>query len=379
MSHSESEEIVGLRPEVRWNLKRRLPGFVFAVSVAGLGGFLGGLMMSWGPQYLSIHVTEAVQEIPMQAASASVRTPPPVEVVFTPESTEEVESLPEGAEARLVVQSKKHSYVLLAQGADPATMGTGKKRVSGKDFRFTLTQKVKEDSLTPETGLWRERELTLFSKRGYVCSARVAEFVLLQQSDEEGDDPRSVLRDWDPMGVSLAARLEPIRGNCKAAAWARDASLPAPALGYVGKASKETRRLARTTFRQDKAWRELQSEFRAGGGQGKWDEQFDSKPTVRSLRGPSEELIFVAVNTEGCGEFGAALSALYRVGAEGELEELANLGFMTDVALTADIDLDGDLDLIGYGDRSDVALVEQQEGTLHELFRSSALMNYCGC
>jgi hypothetical protein len=375
MSHSESEEIVGLQPEVRWNFRRRLPGVVFAVTVAGLGGFLGGLMMSWGPQYLSIHVTEAVQDTPMQVASVEAPVPPPE--VSVSESAEEVEPLPTGAEARLVVHSKKHSYVLIEEVVDPS-IGIGKKRVRANDFRFTMTQDIHQGSVTPEMLLWGDRELTLFGKRGYLCNARVGAFQLLQQSDEDTDDVKEVSREWDGNSAHLVARLEPLRGSCKQATWARDVGLPAPALGQVGKAGKSMRKRARAAFRSGADWNQLQNEFKSQGGKGRWDSQYGSTPVVRTLRGPAEELVFVGVNTEGCGEFEAALGSVYRVAADGQLEEIERETFITDVSLAADFDADGDLDFISHSSDGARALV-YQGATLREELRSHVIVNYCGC
>lgn len=372
-----------LWPEVQWNLGQRLPSILFAITVAGIGGFVGGYLMSYGPQYINLHLTQANYESePSQGGAGPVPMPMPVAIHVAPatgaQSVVPDEPLPEGAEARLVMQGRKRSYVVLDSSPDP-TWGKGKKRVRGDDFEFTLTQPLAEEHTSAELEEWRGRELDLYSAKGYACSAKVVGFELLQKSFEEGSDGESVYRQFEPGLFQLVARVEPTRGLCGSALWARDASLPAPAVGRLVRTKKALRRLAKTSFRESAQWQAIQKDFLKQGGKGKWDSVWDSTPSIQSLRSSVEELILVSSDTADCGDFGGTLSLLYRVEADSSLTHIPSPElYLRELQASADVDGDGDLDLIGTSHGSDTLLVGQG-AKLQEQQRSHVLINYCGC
>lgn len=384
MSQQSSNSSQPLRPEVLWNLRGRLPALLFAVSVAGIGGFVGGSIMSYGPHYVNVHVTEAFDSgevAPVAepvAAAIPVAVEPPNEIVAQPALEAAELALPAGAEARLVMQGKNTSYIVL-DSSPKVQWGAGAKRVRGADFEFTLTQDLDPDFTTPEIALWRDREVTLFSTTGYSCSATVSDFQLLQKSFEDGDGSDSVFKEFEPGLFQLVARVEPIRGNCANAVWARDASLAPPAIGRVGRTKKALRRLAQSEFRGSPDWKALQKRFAKEGGKGKWDSLWDTAPTIRSMRGASEELVMVSASGGNCGEFEGQLSIFYRVEEDGSLSQIASGKLnLEDVAAAADIDADGDLDFIGSRYRSDTLLV-RQNAQLENESSSQVLINVCGC
>ncbi len=386
MSQPASETNPSLRPEVMWNLRGRLPSLLFAISVAGIGGFVGGSIMSYGPHYVNVHITEANDSGEMERASAAdpvtavvaVAVQPAAQVEVKPATKTSEKVLPKGAEARLVMQGKNRSYIVL-DSAPQAAWGIGAKRIRGKDYEFTLTQDLAPEFTTSEIEAWRDREVTLYSPTGYACSARVSDFQLLQKSYEEGDDGASVYQEFETGLFQLVARVEPVRGNCGSALWARDASLAAPAIGRVGRVKKALRRKARQEYRETIEWKALQKRFVKEGGKGKWDSIWDTGPTIRSMRGVSEELIMVSSNGGYCGEFEGALSVFYRVDERGSLARIASGEvYLGDVSAAADIDADGDLDFIGGRFRGNTLLFRQDE----ELVLESSvdmLINFCGC
>jgi hypothetical protein len=386
MSQQSSESSQPLRPEVQWSLRGRLPALLFAISVAGIGGFVGGSIMSYGPHYVNIHVTEAFDRGEMRRASVAepvgavvaVAVETPDEVVAQPAPKAAEVALPAGAESRLVMQGKNRSYLVL-DSSPKVHWGAGAKRVRGADFEFTLTQALDPDFVTPEIALWRDREVTLFSATGYSCTAKVSDFQLLQKSFEDGDGRESVFREFEPGLFQLVARVEPLRGNCAPAVWARDASLAPPAIARVGRAKKALRRLAESKFRASPDWKALQKRFAKEGGKGKWDSLWDTAPTIQSMRGASEELVMISATGGNCGEFEGALSIFYRVEQDGSLSQIASGKLnLEDVAAAADIDADGDLDFIGSRYRSETLLV-RQNAQLEKESSSQVLINVCGC
>jgi hypothetical protein len=368
---------------VQWNLRGRLSALLFAISVAGIGGFVGGSIMSYGPQYVHVHLTEVFHHsdaepatVAESVAAQSVEVPAAKVAPVVDEPAEQL--APHGAEARIVMQGKNRSYLVL-HSAPEEGWGIGPKRVRGDDFAFTLTQALAPKFATPEIAAWRDTEVTLFSATGYVCSAKVVDLLLLQKSLEGGGDGSSVHREFEKGLFQVAARVEPLRGNCSAAVWARVASLPAPAIGRVGRTKKGLRQKARKEFRKTLDWQALQKRFVKDGGAGKWDSLWDTAPTVQSLRGASEELVMVSAEGGDCGEFEGGLSVFYRVSEDGSLERIASEDLsLGEVVATADIDSDGDLDLIGSRDRSQTLLVRQKQKLVTES-SSDALINVCGC
>ncbi len=381
MSNKDSKASRPLRPEVHWATTNRLPALLFAISVAGIGGFLGGALMSYGPQYLNIYVTEAYEtgekEQAVALAALDVVSESPIQ---EPEEApiEQAAALPEGADARLVMHAKHKSYVVL-DSSPKAEWGTGRVRVSGDGFEFDLTQDVDPQLAREETARWLGRELSMYNGSGYVCRVKVTGFELLQKSFEDGVDQNSMSREFYEGGFQMVAGLEVMRGKCGSAVWARDASLPAPSIGRLVRTSKAERALARKHFRRSAAWKVTQKRFRADGGQGKWDRQWDAGPLVRTMRGAEEELILVSANTAGCGEPGGALAALFRVEDDKSLSEIDGGGvYIHSISAGADIDGDGDLDLIGASTSSDTVLVKQAPSLVVES-RSYTNINFCGC
>lgn len=371
-----------LRPEVQWNLPSRLPALLFAVAVAGVGGFMGGLLTSYGPRILNVHVTEAFHGDPVEQAAVLSEVEPAATLEPAVIEPEEVlvatEELPLGAEARLVMHGKAKSYVVL-NPAPESSWGTGPKRVRGDDFAFTMTQKVPNDVLGPEILAWQGRQLSLYSTRGYTCTATVGAFALLQNSFEDDDSGDSVTREFIEGTFQLVAELEPLRGRCKAAVWARDAALPAPSLGHVARPTKSIRRHALRSYRQSPIWKKLQRKFNREGLKGNWDQMFDSNPTILSMRSASEELVLVSANQAGCGEFDGTLSLVFQVQPDGSLRELdSSEVFVAEVTASADIDGDGDLDFVGSGSYSDTLLVKQGPA-LSIASKTDVLVNVCGC
>lgn len=387
MSLTPSESKPSLRPEVQWNLRKRLPSLLFAIAIAGIGGFVGGYLTSVGPHYLNIHVTEAFTsgepdrgsaELTVARVPSAVQVEPAIEAPAEEVALPAAQVAPEGAEARLVMQGKNRSYVVLNPAPD-ATWGTGAKQVRSDDFEFTVTQGLASEFTTPELERWRGRELVLYSAAGYACSARVTDFELLQKSFEDGSEGSSLTRTFLAGSFQLVARVKPIRGSCKSAIWARDASLPAPALGNLGTARRSLRRLVRKEFRQSPAWQAIQKRFLNEGNRGNWDSLFDSPPTIRSMRAAAEELVLISANTASCGEFDGTLSMLYRVEPDGGLTQLeSNELYIEDLKASADIDGDGDLDFIASPQQYQTILVKQDPDLKIET-TSSVLINYCGC
>lgn len=371
---------VELRPE-----RRPVSGILFGISLAVLGGFLGGVITNYGPTYLHLHLTQAhlqpVAQTPeVVYVKAEPKSIPDKFEVETP-APDAKSNLPENAEARLIVDSGSQHYILLSADAKSKWAGAKSqlRRHSQKDgMVHTYVQKAGESLIPSEFLSWKNRKVSLYDSKGFRCTANIGQFVLLQQVADDFPDDKVVT--WDnPDSIVLAAQLKGSQGRCANAIWARDSSLPAPAIARHTKASGALRKLAKKTFRTSSDYQAIQKDFRKDGKKGPWDQfEFDSLQ-MNLVTGSSETLLRISAAVGGCGYFGAELSQLYRVSKDNTLTRIASEGYELDSIDTAvDFDGDGDLDFVVSGEGWDYALVKQ-DSQLRELMRNPVSVYMCRC
>lgn len=363
--------------------KQRSNRIAIALLLTGLGGFMGGMLTSYGPTYLNIHLAEPVLA-PHRAATTSPVAP--MQQVALPsihEPAPVVEaSVPAAAEGRLVIHSHDRAYLVLQTSAPKAWgKSTIRKRVDKDGFLSTLSQDVRVSSVPAELLAYRDREFVLHDAGGYVCTATAGPLKLLQQRASDYEPDATGPQEWDEYANEplLVSELAATSGRCKDALWARDASLVPAAIGRVSAATGAGKREARAAFRATAEYKTLQAGFVAEGGTGRWDASDRGTSTITSINSAREELVFIGTQAGGCGDFEAQVGMVFRRDARGELERVpSEQGLMLAVDAAADLDGDGDLELITTGDGLDRSLMHQSEGFVEDT-RSAISIYFCRC
>ncbi len=360
-------------------------GLLTSIVIAALGGFVGGVLIEHGPPYFNIHVTqpvlgdsgtdsEFVSVVPGPYAYQSEPKIPTSE----PEPAPEPELLAASAEARIAIQDGKNAYLVL-QAKAPTTWGTGRIMASTEDEMLTTLRQATLDSAVPvDQKAWLGATVTLYDVQGFACSGMVTSLELVEQFAGDGLTNEG----WDEYadGPLLAARITPEKGSCSGATWGRHSELEAPSIGRLSRGTKAERREARRAFRSTKAYRKFQKEFLADGQKGKWDTYWDGDLTIRVIRSPEQELVFVEAQVGGCGEFEAQLGTLFERQADGTLKALSSDNpFLGDIESCADIDGDGDLDFITHGDGFNRSLMRRDDNGLTTQSSSEVGIYYCRC
>ncbi len=357
--------------------KRDTSSLLFGISLAVLGGFLGGVITSYGPTYLNVHVTQPV----LQRGTKNVakRDSPQAKAVVTPAPVD-VAPLGKDANARLVVYDGPQAFVVLQNQASQEWAAKGSaivQRPVKEEFSVhTYTQRVSTSALPQPLAQWQGQSLQLFDSKGFKCSARVDSFYLLEQIL----DPFDKGEDWNNPGeLMLVAALTPSSGRCGDALWARDARLPFPSLARHTKATRSLRKAARNAFRSSSAHKALQAQYRKEGHRGHWDQMDFDSISIQLFSGPSEQILSISASVGGCGDFAGSLQQLYRVQPDQSLTAipLPEHLEMGTIEAAVDVDGDGDLDFIAQSvwDRS---IVEQSSKTRKTL-TSSVQSDMCPC
>lgn len=378
-SYSNLQQATALQP------KRRSNRILFSLLVAFVGGFLGGVLTSYGPTFLNVHLTQPVLSADHvssidEESRQSEKSVDSTRVFDSAPASGEATALAAKGDARLVIHAHGRSYLLVEDLAS-ANMGIGDiERVRGSDdFITTLRQKVRESKIPATYQDYRDHHFALNDAQGFSCTASTGPLMLLQQiaTDFEGVDDEQ--QGWDEYGGApmLVAELITIRGTCKDAIWARDVNLPPADIGRITLANKSLRRTARAVFRASKTYNDQQTLFEFQQGTGRWDA--NAHTTFTSISSAAEDLVLVSVQVGGCGEFEAQEGIVFRVQPDGALDAIAlHKGLILQVDAAADIDGDGDLDLMTTGDGFDRSLVRQGDELTVEA-HSAVSIQYCRC
>tara|TARA_R110002073_G_scaffold123819_5_gene267801 strand:+ start:89092 stop:90213 length:1122 start_codon:yes stop_codon:yes gene_type:complete len=357
-------------------------GIMASVVIAALGGFVGGLLIEHGPTYFNVHVSQPVLgESQVHSDFVSATPTPFLEPALHTNAQPDAEPavLAAGAEARIVVHDDARSYLVL-QAKAPKVWGTGAIALSSGENQMlsTLSQSIDLAKLPTEQAAWLGASVTMYDDQGFACSGTVDSLALLEQFAGDGMSEGG----WDEYGEGplLVARISPDKGSCAEASWGRHAALSAPSIGRLSKGTKADRREARRAFRSTPAYRKFQKEFLADGQKGKWDAYWDSELTIRVIRSPEQELVFVEAQVGGCGEFEAQLGTLFERKADGTLHALSSENsFLADIEAAADIDGDGDLDFITQGDAYNRALMRRDDSGLTTQSENNVGIYFCRC
>jgi len=235
-----------------------------------------------------------------------------------------------------------------------------------------VARTVDARKLPPELAAYRGKRLQLHGKAGLACEADVTSFNFLGRVrphfgtvalwDGKGEPKTAPISDgeiardaWELSGSGgrmLVARVEPVKGSCDAALWARVAvaDKAAPELAEAAPADDATRDRALDALRKLPAYAELQKEFEQQGGkpEQRWEEHGGAKPVVLAAKHPSGvTLVTVSIRVgKGCDEFGATLSAVWEE-KDGKLELVREPEGQELAPFSAgDVDGDGKLELI---------------------------------
>ena len=208
--------------------------------------------------------------------------------------------------------------------------------------RGLVVREVDEAQLPKALSAWKGKRLNVYVEGKRSCEVTVQGFALLAEvvphfgteaewrGENDGrkrTDAEVATAIWDLAtgrniqtqrgpGLWLVARLDKDRKTCPGgAAWARDASLPAPELWpRVPAAPLGAKGLA--ALRALRAWRLIQAEYRKEQPKGLWDEHEGAKARVDVFRHPTEgrQVVVVAARAgDGCGRFEGQLWAAWEV------------------------------------------------------------------
>ena len=268
-----------------------------------------------------------------------------------------------------------------ARDAAGAALAEGPPRLVETDVEgaFAAERAVAVGRLPAKTRGLVGTRVRLAGARGAVCEATVGEISLLERVYPDGEDyarwsgtalddrgralprlaPETIARElWrqtepsdrtagEPADHPLVAALRPVSGDCDGAVAATTAGDASPALSTPTRPSDARESQALRAFRAlpqharvgvdyETSWLEevraierdraanpvaLGGEHPAAPKLGvTWDTHGEATPTVRELVVGGETLVWVSASVgEGCGDFSAQLSAVFRRSARGEL------------------------------------------------------------
>lgn len=300
----------------------------------------------------------------------------------------------------VVHAGKRAFVVLAPSGARDAAgaeLAEGPPRLVETDVEgaFAAERAVAVGRLSAESRALVGRRVRLVGERGAVCEAVVGEISLLERVYPDGEDyarwsgtakddrgralprlsPEAIARElWgqtdagepahDAADHPLVAALRPVSGDCDGAVAASDASPDqAGALSAPERPSDALESRALRAFRAlpqhvrvgvdyQTQWleevraieRASESELGLGGERPEapklrltWDTHAEATPTVRQVVVGGETLVWVSATVgEGCGDFSAQLSALFRRSDDGELAVVRVFdGFAADLGAVA--------------------------------------------
>jgi hypothetical protein len=384
MNCSNQEEALhpALHKEVHPQSSLPGKGWLLAITVVGIGAFCAGFWSDKPVTRLTVHVVkqilpqnddtiqpDSIQDV-QQGEAPQVEG---IEASAVPQQPQ-----PAFAEAHLVIQSDKESYLVLDNNTKP-DWGQGKAQTTNNDgFMFTTTRAV---PMPPkEFAQYTGRDFVLYDGRGYVCTARVESFHLIRQVAADGIE--YAFGEEDPFaygGASLVAQLKTLRGTCTKALWARDAQLASPSVARVVKAGKKLHRRAFKAFLASDAYKEIQAQLAEDfPDDERWQPTHESFYTT-FVKSPEEQLVIITSYSGGCGMLGANIGLVFRRNADGSLVQIdTDESLILDVKAAADIDGDGDLDLITGGEGFDTALLRQNEEFNVETYNAVPI-HYCQC
>lgn len=332
--------------------------FAFATAVAGVAGLAVGALVTVveraqpAPRRLAL-----VDSCPAVATPTRIQAAPP-SLILEPAL---VEPPPEarGLDGALVVQADGPRVVLghVAQGY---LVGTPTLVTVDEGLEHAVRHPVDRESLPGEWSALVGSTLELYGKSGPVCQARVTGLAAFGHWIGEIYEEDSASA-WDAVSDSgrIVAEIEPVRGDCSSARWARDASRPAAEVADVHDAREPVRARALQEFRKLRAHRNIQRAFEKETGERMpWDRYQDGEVEIHELVGTSERIVTAAVRVGGCGDFEGTLNAAWRLGPSGDWVPLAvdDGAALAEIEAAADMDGDGFLDLVTKGYWADRAL-----------------------
>ncbi|HRH00601.1 MAG TPA: hypothetical protein PLR99_30360, partial [Polyangiaceae bacterium] len=283
----------------------------------------------------------------------------------------------------VVHAGKRPFLVLAASGARDAAgaeLAEGAPRLVETDVEgaFAAQRAVAVGRLSDASRALVGRRVRLVGARGAVCEATVGEISLLERVYPDGEDyarwsgtalddrgralprlsseaiARELWRQTDADGTAqdhpLVAALRPVSGDCDGAVAASTTSDARPTLSTPERPSDALESQALRAFRAlpqharvevdyETSWLEevralerysaaaRRGEIALGGERPEapklhatWDTHAEARPTVRQVVLGGETLVWVSATVgEGCGDFSAQLSALFRRSDDGAL------------------------------------------------------------
>ena len=357
---------------VRAAQARRRPAvgaLLFAtLFVTGVGAAVGAAVA------IGLHGSPSQGPLPVAPLLAAVATPPPI--VITPPPSRPTPA-GRGIRGAWVTDAEGLRLILGPANKDWAQDGG---TVKFEDVAVTVVSPIDEAFLSDVYRDARGRMYELYNSEGVVCRAQAGhatEIFGRYYYEYDYEKPPKVGAAWEMVSTPvLTLALVPVRGDCKGAVWARDATYDPPPIGVLSEVAPDVRKQAVAAFRRLKQYNNVQTDyekFTADVGveaieaegltpKGPWDGSDGEYLTVETVAGPSEQLVLVNANLGGCGDFTASLTAIYR--RDGDQLTLAWVSgeAFGSIEAAADIDGDGHLELWLTEYSSGQVLLHYQDG-----------------
>ena len=310
----------------------------------------------------------------------------------TPAAPVETASADAGDKAHtLAFTAEGRAYVLLSNEADVENVtGAPVVRAIGETVVVERTPGAKSAA----EDVWLGRVVRLYGASGAVCEGVVHRSVLIGRyspstdtlaklkgeasEDEQPLTPDEIVEEaWSgatgATAVVLAGEVDTT--GCDGAIWAGSADVPAPVVHAVTTPDIDVERQYLARFRALPSWAETQRQYDEEPRENqapRWDGHGDSSPVVNMVDLGTSKMVFVTAEVgEGCGDFSARSTAVFR--EDGSGVTLMGISESAFVPLgVSDVDGDGTVELVVPGGLRHVG-----EGNYDDL--KSLEVPYLGC